>query len=68
MLTSPVGPVADRSGLLPYGVRYSAETEDWHVLAPLGGAICRARSEERAREIARSLAAGLRGGRDGRDC
>jgi hypothetical protein len=38
-----------------YRVIHSPETHDWHVLDPVGGAICRTRTYEKAEEVSRWL-------------
>jgi hypothetical protein len=39
-----------------YDVVYATKEAEWHVLDPLGGAICSTRSRRRAEEIALKLA------------
>jgi hypothetical protein len=46
----------DDATSLGYHVVHSCQTDDWHVLDPVGGAICRAVTRTRAEELARLMA------------
>jgi hypothetical protein len=55
--------LTDGPTMLAYRIVLSSQTEDWHVVDPVGGAICRADTQARAEQIARAMA-GLRAERD----